>query len=133
MSIKIRANKLRFTSLFCSVNSYLTNQTIISSGLSLPWGTINRGGYTMIGNLVVINIRVTSNQILTAGTTYTITGFPLPLLTDFSNMAASCSVPYVTKYVLVNTVGESGVLQFVPNEQIATNFTFLFSACYIKQ
>lgn len=130
MSIKIRAYRLQFTSLFSSVNSNLNNKNIISSGLSLTWGTIALGGYTIIGNLVVVNVRVITNQILNAASTYDIMGFPLAGESTANYISASCSLTSLTRIIYMNPLG---TLQFIPDQEIASGAVFLFSCCYIRR
>ncbi len=111
-------------------NSNLNNQTVTSSGLSLNWGTIGLGGYTTIGNLVVVNIRVATNQILNAGSTYEITGFPLPINTVANGITASCSFTSLTRIIFMSSLGK---LTFIPDQQLASGTVPIFSCCYIKQ
>lgn len=106
---------------------------IISSGLSCTWGTIS-GGYRRIGNIsgyaqVVINIRVTLTQSVTAGTSYTITGFPL--VAD-GNVYVACTVDdyYKTKTCYVSNSSSNSFIYFVPLINVSSGLTLNISATY---
>lgn len=118
------------TAVVKALNSNLNNQTIISSGLSLSWGAITVGGYTIIGNLVVLNIRVETNTALVAGTTYQVAGFPTPYLNSANNIPATCSLVSNTR---IAYVGTDSRLTFIPDTAITSGSAILFSAFYIKQ
>lgn len=76
----------------------------ITSGLSCTWGTIT-GGYYRNGApssaMITIQLRVTLTTNLSAGTTYTITGFPLP------NVSTAVAVHDIkdTRYCAIETNG----------------------------
>lgn len=98
--------------------------------MSLAWGDISLGGYALIGNSVVVNIRVTPNQTLNAAATYEISGFPIPANSTANSIAAMCSLASLARTVYMSTLGK---LTFIPDQQIASNNVFLLSCCYIKQ
>lgn len=113
-----------------TLNTNLSNQTITSSGLSLSWGSITVGGYTVIGNLVVLNIRVETNMALVAGTTYQVSGLPTPYLNSANNIPAICSLVSSTR---ITYIGTDSRLTFIPDVAITSGSAILFSAFYIKQ
>lgn len=113
------------------LNSDLNNQDIVSTGLSLTWGTITYGGYSVIGNLVIINIRIEVRTTLNAtGADYAIFGFPLMKAAALNTISVSCSRNDLTRSCYMNT---HGVLNFVPSTTVSIGTAILFSAFYIKQ
>lgn len=113
-----------------TTNSNLNNQTITSSGLNLTWGSVNSGGYTVIGNIVIINIRIAINTSLSAGTEYLISGFPSPKGLSANSIAVSCSHHSLTA---ICYLGVQGLLSFNPSSAISSGTSLFFSAFYIKQ
>jgi hypothetical protein len=113
-----------------NINSNLNNQTITSSGLNLTWGSVNSGGYTVIGNIVIINIRIAINTSLSAGTEYLISGFPSPKGLSANSIAVSCSHHSLTA---ICYLGVQGLLSFNPSSAISSGTSLFFSAFYIKQ
>jgi hypothetical protein len=113
-----------------TLNSNLNNQTITSSGLNLTWGSVNSGGYTVIGNIVIINIRIAINTSLSAGTEYLISGFPSPKGLSANSIAVSCSHHSLTA---ICYLGAQGLLSFNPSSAISSGTSLFFSAFYIKQ
>jgi len=98
--------------------------------LSLTWGSIAAGGYTVIGNLVVINVRVTTNTALSANSSYSIDGFPAPVTSGANNVPASSNVVSSTRDAYVSTVGS---LTFTPSVAINSSAGIMFHAIYVKQ
>ena len=112
------------------LNSNLNNQNVVSTGLTLSWGSVASGGYTVIGNLVIINIRITTNTALNASIDYSIYGFPY-LKVSTSNTVAVSSARYdLTSNCYFNT---QGILVFNPSVTVTSGTALLFSAFYIKQ
>ena len=112
-----------------NVNSNLNNQTITSSGLSLTWGSIITGGYTVVGNVVIVNIRVVPNTSLSAGTIYTISGFPLPHALTLNAISVSSARIDLTQVIYLDV---SGNIAFTPGATVTSGTALLFSAFYIK-
>jgi hypothetical protein len=113
-----------------NVSNGLNNKTVISSGLSLTWGTVALGGYTLIGNLIVINVRITTNTTLNANQSYNIDGFPVPATSGGNNVPATSNIISQTRDAYVNS---SGSFVFTPNAQISSSAGIMLHACYIRQ
>ena len=107
----------------------------ISSGLSCTWGTIS-GGYYRNGNeggvaQIIVNLRITLTQSLTAGTAYNIRGLP-HILDNSIYIACSVDDYYRTKicYILNNGPTES-MINFTPLINLTAGLTQNFSTTYI--
>lgn len=113
-----------------TVSNNLNNKTITSSGITLTWGTVAIGGYTLIGNLVVLDIRITTSATLNANQSYSIDGFPLPVTSGGNYVPATSNIISQTRDAYVNS---SGSVVFTPSAQISSGAGIMLHACYIKQ
>lgn len=95
----------------------------------MTWGSIATGGYTVVGNVVIVNIRVVPNTSLSAGTIYTISGFPLPHGLSSNAISVSSARVDLTSIVYIDV---SGTLAFTPGATVTSGTALLFSAFYIK-
>lgn len=111
-----------------ALNSDLANNTISTSGLICPWGTIEDGGYTQIGKMVVVNIRMKVISALTIGTKYHISGLP-QIKNNHGGNVGSFSSNWSEK--LTNMYIGFDELNFIPSENISANEVMLFSATYV--
>lgn len=117
------------SSLFGLVNSNLNNKTPVSSGLTVNWGSITGGGYTVVGNVIIINVRITTSTTLNANTTYSASGFPAPVSDGMNGIVSTTNIMSSTKDSYVDA---SGALAFIPNAQIASGSVIKLHACYIR-
>ncbi|WP_349672548.1 hypothetical protein [Lacrimispora sp.] len=106
---------------------------LISYGLSCAWGTI-QGGHRRIGNVngvaqIVVNMRITITQAMTAGTVYTVNGFPL--VADGFPIACTVDDFYRTKTCYVTNNASNAFIYFIPLINLTTGQTLNFSATYI--
>ncbi len=100
---------------------------MVSTGKTLAWGSYSAGGYTIVGSIVIVNIRVQLNAVLTANTEYYISGFPLPVATV---VPATCSFVSTTKYTYMTSDGR---LAFTSPADVPSTNALTFHACYTKQ
>lgn len=104
---------------------------LIESGLSCTWGT-RSGGYVRHGNIygdaiIEVNLRIEVTTNLTAGTQYTIPGFPVPI-GSLSSVAVTTDCPSRTQVCYMNT---QGYIIFVPAVNMnAGTISPCFSASY---
>ncbi|MEY8357318.1 hypothetical protein AALB39_28800 [Lachnospiraceae bacterium 54-53] len=110
------------------LNANLNDNAIISNGLSLTWGTIAAGGYTQIGKMVIINIRVTPNSVLNINSQYLIHGFPAVKSPDVRVVPIQHNSP---ERMSSGMMEPSGDMLFVPKSDLPANVALLFGACYI--
>lgn len=68
----------------------LTSSQIISNGLHCDKGTIEEGGYTILGKLVIVNVRVKITQKVEAKTEISISGFPRTKIISANTVSALC-------------------------------------------
>jgi hypothetical protein len=106
---------------------------LISSGLSCTWGTI-QGGHRRLGNVngvaqIVVNMRITITQAMTAGTVYTVNGFPL--VADGFPIACTVDDFYRTKTCYVTNNASNAFIYFIPLINLTTGQTLNFAATYI--
>lgn len=107
-----------------TVNQNLTNNTISTSGLSPSSGiTIQSGGYTEIGNLVVVNIRFKFSANFSANTAV-ISGFKPPVTQVSTYINA---ITNVNTSMALTTQGE-----LVTSSAVSSGATYIVSFVYIK-
>lgn len=107
--------------------------SLTSSGLTCAWGTI-QGGYRRIGIAsgyaqIIVNIRITITQAMTAGTVYTING--LPIITDGVPIACTVDDAYRTKTCYISNNISNSFIYFIPSTNTSVGWTQNFSATYI--
>lgn len=107
---------------------------LISSRLSCTWGIIN-GGYYRNGNIsgvamVVVQLRINLTTNLTAGSTYTISGFPSMGMGGVANViSVAINRPQLTDHCYMTP---SGVITFIPVVNIpSTQGGLIFNCSYI--
>lgn len=71
-----------------------------------------------------------TNTALTAGTTYIVSGFPIPKLTSQNYITASEAHPQLTR---VSIIDATGSIAFVPDVSVSSAQSLVFSAFYTKQ
>lgn len=111
------------------VNSNLNNKTVTSSGLTVTWGSITGGGYVVLGNTIILNVRITANTTLNANSPYSVSGFPTPVSDGMNGIVATTNVMSSTKEAYVDSVG---VLVFTPNASLTSGSVIKLHACYIR-
>ena len=87
-----------------AVNAGLSTASYSTTGLTPTNCTIGAGGYYRVGNLVVVNMRVSTTASISGGTTF-ISGLPAPDTTlAASNVAlgVTCSDPNYGLYMIAN-------------------------------
>lgn len=110
-------------------NSNLNNNAVTSSGITLTWdAAVSAGGYTRIGKQIIVDIRIRTFTALTAGTTYSINGFPSPNYGAQNTVPVTCSTPYRIRNAYISP---GGTLAFTPNIDIAADEVILFGAYYL--
>lgn len=100
----------------------------ITSNLACNWGT-QSGGYVRQGSLngvalVTIQLGLITTINLSAGNTYTITGFPVPA-------TGNCIVTFGPQNVVENCYLQGSTIFFTPKVSINSGAGFLFSATYL--
>ncbi len=103
---------------------------IISSGLSCTWGTIS-GGYIRHGNLngvamITVQMGIVCNTVLSAGTYYTISGFPIPATP--LGVAVTCHTD-VKSVCLIQE--NSNLLRFQALRDVPVGYVILLSCTYL--
>lgn len=106
----------------------ITNVT--NSGLACTWGTI-QSGYFRHGNenaaTITVQVSITTTASLTAGTTYSITGFPKN--STGNAIAVNCHQEGLKDWCQIN--GGDGTLFFTPKVAIASGKTLHFNCTYL--
>ena len=100
----------------------------ITSNLTCNWGT-QSGGYVRHGNLngvalITIQLGLITTINLSAGNTYTITGFPVPA-------TGNCIVTFGPQNVVENCYMQSSTIYFTPKVSVNSGAGFLFNATYL--
>lgn len=80
----------------------LSSSEIISNGLHCDKGTIEDGGYTVIGKLVVVNVRINITQTINPKTEINITGFPRAKIISSNTVPVSCNQSFYRCYCTSN-------------------------------
>lgn len=112
------------------LNSKSNNKEIVSAGLVPEKCTIIEGGYTEIGSIVVVNIRLEIPNKVNPNDTFTITGFPIPKKEsgkNQNNIPCSINIPRFNAYMT-----SSGVLTFLSLQELSAPLNVLVGAVYVK-
>lgn len=107
--------------------SELYANNINKQGLTCNVGLIENGGYTLKGNLVIVNTRIKLQQTIYNGTQITVSGFPHPRLNGGSNtVPLYANIPTGTIYM-----NHDGIAVIYSTEEYKTDTVIMFSCCYI--
>ena len=112
------------------INSNSNNKEIISAGLVPEKCNIVEGGYTEIGSIVVINIRLEFPNKINQNDIFNITGFPIPKKESgkYQNNVPCCvNVPRFNSYIK-----STGVLTLSSLQELSAPLNVLVGAVYVK-
>lgn len=116
------------TAVVKALNSNLNNNAVVSTGLSLNWGTVEAGGYTRIGKMVIVNIRIRITTSLSTSNAYTISGFPGANYGSSNTVPIQCNAPTRVRDAYMQV---DGVIAFRPETTFNSNEVILLHGCYM--
>ena len=109
------------------LNQNMNTTAITATGITCNKGTITAGGYTKIGSLVVVSLRIVMSETVGNGENITITGLPKSANSGANYIPINVNVPVANGYM-----SPDGSITIVTDGQVANGTALIVGGCYIS-
>lgn len=108
-------------------NQNMNTTAITATGITCNKGTITAGGYTKIGSIVVISLRISLSETVNSGDSIIINGFPRSANSGSNYIPINVNVPVANGYM-----SPDGTITIVADGQAANGTALIIGGCYIS-
>lgn len=109
------------------LNQNMNTTVITATGITCNKGTITAGGYTKIGSLVVIAVRISLSETVNRGDSIIINGFPRSASSGLNYIPINVNTPVANGYM-----SPYGTITIVADGQAANGTALIVGGCYVS-
>ena len=109
------------------LNQNMNTTAITATGITCNKGTITVGGYSKIGSLVVMSLRISLSETVNSGDSIIINGFPKSANSGANYIPIDVNVPVANGYM-----SPDGSITIVADGQAANGTVLIVGGCYIS-
>ena len=109
------------------LNQNMNTTAITATGITCNKGTITAGGYTKIGSIVVISLRISLSETANSGDSIIINGVPRSANSGSNYIPINANVPVANGYM-----SPDGTITIVADGQVANGTVLIVGGCYIS-